>query len=168
MAYADHFRLADDIILHLDSAVHAVTDPFILSRYAGFTAVAAATVYELAVKDIFISFAKNKNMVFGTFTENLYERINGRISLHDLKTMHVKRFGEKYQKRFNKTLGKVESLALKTKKISVLQSYNNVITWRHTFAHEGQVPAYATYNDVRSSYHVGKDVINCLAKTMVR
>ena len=53
MAYQDHFKLADDMISHLDSVVGGITDSFVTSRYVGFVAVAAVTVYELAIKEIF-------------------------------------------------------------------------------------------------------------------
>ncbi len=48
MAYHDHFKLADDMISHLDSVIGGITDSFVTSRYVGFVAVAAVTVYELA------------------------------------------------------------------------------------------------------------------------
>jgi hypothetical protein len=168
MAYVDHFRLADDMIVHLNGVVTNVFDPFILSRYAGFTTVAAATVYELAIKEIIISFSQKKHAVFGTFTESLYERLNGRISLQDIKDTHIKRFGEKYQKRFKAKLSEAESIALTTKRLSITQSYSNIVYWRHSFAHAGQIPPNATYQDVVNSFDAGKDVIHCLAKSLTR
>jgi hypothetical protein len=53
MPYADHFKLADDLIAHLDTIVPNIADPFIVSRYIGLAAVAGVTSYELAVRDIY-------------------------------------------------------------------------------------------------------------------
>lgn len=46
-------KLADNLIAHLNTVVTSISDPFLASRYAGFVSVAAATVYELAIKEIF-------------------------------------------------------------------------------------------------------------------
>ena len=54
MTYSDHFQLADDYLAHLDKTMGSISDPFILSRYTGFLAVSAVTVYELGIKTIFI------------------------------------------------------------------------------------------------------------------
>ena len=70
MAYADHFKLADDLIAHLTPAVAGIADPFLASRYWGFVAVAAVTVYELAVKEILMRLRRIRiNAVLGNFTE---------------------------------------------------------------------------------------------------
>lgn len=105
MPYHDHFKIADDLILHLDSFVETINDPFISSRYVGFVAVSAVTVYELAIKDIFTDFASAKHKVLGNFTLLYFERLNGRIKLQELKNDYVKRFGQKYVVRFQKKTG---------------------------------------------------------------
>ena len=68
MAYTDHFQLADDVISHLNTVIGGISDPFIASRYVGFVAVASVTVYELAIKEIFIDFGERKHKVLGEFT----------------------------------------------------------------------------------------------------
>jgi hypothetical protein len=49
-----------------------------------------------------------------------------------------------------------------------LTSYDNIITWRNQFAHEGQIPTHATYLEAVEAYEVGKQVIECLASAMKR
>ncbi len=58
MSYDDHFKLADDMIDHLNTVIDSISDPFIKSRYTGFVAVASVTVYELAIKEIFFECAR--------------------------------------------------------------------------------------------------------------
>lgn len=65
MTYQDHFKLADDIISHVDTVIHEIADPFISSRYIGFISVSAVTVYELAIKEIFCDFATQEHEVLG-------------------------------------------------------------------------------------------------------
>ena len=168
MPYQDHFALADDYITHSDQFVGGIADPFILSRYAGFLSVCAVTVYELAIKTVFIEFAEKKHKVLGHFTEKHFSRINGRIKTQVIKDDYVARFGDKYVNRFEIKLAEKERLILRTQGVSVRSSYANIITWRNGFAHEGIVPANATYSEVKRSYEAGKAVIETLAETMVR
>lgn len=168
MAYDDHFRLADDYITHLDLVIGAIADPFIKSRYSGFLAVSAVTVYELALKNIFRDFAARKHNVLANFTNLYFARINGRIKIDVIKDDYVKRFGDKYVKRFSKKLEARERQILRTDGASVRSSYGNIITWRNGFAHEGMVPTTATYDEVKKAYGLGKHVIHCLAETMTR
>ena len=76
--------------------------------------------------------------------------------------------GTKYVRRFKDIVQKRETEFMRQNRISIVSSYNNVILWRHQFAHEGQVPTSATYEEVVESYQVGKEVINCLARSMRR
>lgn len=168
MSYSNHFKLADDMITHLNSSISQINDPFILTRYVGFVSVAAVTVYELAVKEIFIDFAEKKNKVFGTFTSSHFDRINGRIKNRDIKNEYVKKFGEKYLNRYKKMLDKEENMHLRTTGTSIKSSYANIITWRNQFAHEGKITSTVTYQEVVNSYETGKKLINCLAETMKR
>jgi hypothetical protein len=168
MAYADHFKLADDLVLHLDTVVGAIADPFLTSRYTGFVAVAAVTVYELAVKEILCEFGDKKHKVLGNFTRAYFDRINGRIKYDILHQDYVARFGDKYVQRFKSSVARVETQTLALHRKSVLNSYNNIITWRHQFAHEGQLPTNPTYTEAVDAYKTGKAVIDCLAASMKR
>ena len=109
--YQHHFKLADDYIHHLDSALANVTDPFIRSRYVGFTALSAATVFELAVKDIFCEFAVKKHKVLGNFASVYFRRLNGQIGRTRIEKTYLEFFGEKYVKRFRLNLEKAEKKA---------------------------------------------------------
>ncbi len=168
MTYTDHYRLADDVIRHLDPIVSGITDPFLTSRYSGFVAVAAVTVYELAIKDIFIEFAEKKHKVLAEFTRSYFDRINGKIKVTVLQDEYVSRFGVKYVQRFKKKLALAEKTSLQINRVSIRSSYGNVITWRNQFAHEGQMATTVTYPEVIKSYQAGKEVIRCLAETMYR
>lgn len=168
MPYHEHFVLADDMIAHLDSVVENVVDPFIASRYVGFVAVAAVTVYELAIKDVFIDFGAKKHKVFGVYAQSNFNRINGRIKLGHLRDDYIRSFGERYKKRFDAKLEDADGQAVRTDHISIRASYSNIITWRNSFAHEGILPTSPTYAEVTTAYRYGKRVIDCLADAMTR
>ena len=166
MAYTDHYRLADDVISHLDTTISTLADPFLISRYVGFVSVVAVTVYELAIKDIFIEFAEKKHKVLGEVTRKNFDRINGRIKTNVIRDEYVSSFGDKYVQRFKKKLDAAERDSLRSSGISILSSYGNLVTWRNQFAHEGQLPSTATYSETTKAYKTGKEVIKCLAESM--
>ena len=168
MSYADHFRLADDFIVHLDASIGGIADQFIRSRYVGFVAISAATVYELAVKEIFLSFAAKKHKVLGNFAQGYFDRISGQIGMKRIVEIYLPLFGEKYADRFIKNLDVVELSSLKSDNVSVKSSYSNLLTWRHSFAHEGMISGNATYDEVKKSYQYGCRLIHCLDKSMRR
>ncbi len=168
MPYRTHFQHADDVVAHLNGVMASISDPLLKVKYVGFVTVAAVTVYELAIKDIFIGFAKKKHKVLGNFTESYFDRINGKIKRDIIVNEYLPRFGEKYVDRFkNKVnVAAVEHLAAHHRDIK--SAYANLIVWRNDFAHEGRVNTTATYAEVVQAYEDGKEIIRCLAETMVR
>ncbi|MFA5941559.1 MAG: HEPN domain-containing protein [Sinimarinibacterium sp.] len=165
MAYADHFRLVDDVAVHFDGVVASV-DPFLQSRYVGFYAVAAAAVMELAVKEIMIEYAKAHHPLFGEYCRARYERINGRVGFDDLCKEHLKSFGSRPLKTFKRIVRFVDYWHLKHKGYSVKKAYENLLTCRHAFAHEGHVPEQTAYSDIKQSFESGKIMLACLAKAL--
>lgn len=168
MSYVDQFRQADDVISHLNTVIPTIADPLLQSKYAGFVAVVAITVYELAIKEVLIDFGSKKHKVFGYYTSSQLARLNGRIALKNLKEDHVSRFGENYKERFTKKLNKSARDFFRTHRRDLFNSYANLIQWRHDFAHKGSFTTHATYAEVVQAYEDGKEIIHCLARTMTR
>ncbi len=168
MAYPDHFLHADDVVAHLNTIVPTITNPLLTAKYVGFVSIAAVTVYELAVKDIFIEFARRKHKLLGNFTEVYFDRINGRIKLQIITDDYIGKFGSKYQNRFRQKIEKRSKEYLQLNHRDIKSSYANLITWRNDFAHEGRVNSTTTYREVIQAYEDGKEVIHCLAAAMTR
>lgn len=164
--YSSYFKLNDDLIQHLDLVLGSVSDPFIESRYTGFLAISSVTVLELAMKAIFMDFAHAQHPVFGSFCEAHFEKINGRIRYDQITGEYLPRFGEKYLLKFKSAVDAIEMQVLQQKKRSTKQAYANLITWRNDFAHDGIVPANATYTEVKEAYASGKEIMNCLSIAM--
>ena len=168
MTYVVNFRHADDVVAHLNDVVPTVKDPLLSAKYVGFVAVASVTVYEMAIKDIFITFAKKKHSVLGSFTESFFYRINGKIGIDAVKKDYIKRFWTKYLTRFENKIKAATRAHLLSDGRDIKNSYTNLITWRNDFAHAGKINATATYAEVVQAYEDGKEVVRCLAETMVR
>jgi hypothetical protein len=143
-------------------------DPFLVSRYVGFFCVSAVTVIELAIRDILVEFATTKHKVFGAFCDELYERLNGRITLDDLRKTYIKKFGAKYVTKFSKILDEEERRELAEFRRSIKSSYGNLITWRHAYAHQGNLPSNASYLEAKQGFELGKQVLHCLNQAMKR
>jgi len=166
MPYTDRFTPTDNLITHLNGVIGGIADAAILANYAGFLSVSAVTVYELAIKDIFESFARRKNNTFGDFVQTHFERINGRIKLDSLKKEHIKTFGDRYVKKFNTNLDAKEVAVFAAEHLSVKNCYTNLITCRHEYVHGGNPTL--TLNEVISNYAKGKEVIHSLDLSMRR
>ena len=167
MAYSDKFIPTDNLIARLNPTIIAVTDPDVKTSYAGFLSVSAITVYELAIKEIFINFSDKKNKVFGAVMEASFSKLNGRIKFSDLRGSHIKQFGQKYLDRFDQKIDKLElsSLSLAAP-ISPKSQYGNLLECRHQFVHGGS-PTLSV-NEVIQAYTNGKGIIHCLNATMIR
>ena len=166
MAFNNRFLATDELLAHLTTVIPTISDQAIVANYAGFLSVSAVTVYELAIKEIFIEFSTRKHNSFGTFTGNHFNKINGRIKLDDLRKEHVKAFGDKYLNKFNRFLNDKENDILSFGGESIKSSYGNLIICRHKYVHEG-VPTL-TFAEIQRFFQLGKNVIECLDKAMKR
>jgi hypothetical protein len=77
-------------------------------------------------------------------------------------------FGEKYLVKYKKILAANKKTYLSTNRRDFVNSYNNLITWRNDFAHEGRLTTTVTFDEVVQAYQDGKQLIHCLAVSMVR
>ena len=168
MSFTNRYDHADIFLQHTDALLASISDPVVQRKYFGFIAISAVTVYELAIKDIIFRFSDQKHKVLGNVSRELYKRLNGRISLDDLRTRQLKRFGDRYLDRFNRLLDKQEQASLSSSRVSIKESYANVLNWRNKFAHEGEIANTMTYIEIKEAYQLGKEVIDCLDQALRR
>lgn len=165
MPYTDRFIATDYLLSHLSTVVPGLSDPALQASYAGFLSVSAVTVFELAVKDIFIDFATKKHQSFGKYAGSNFSQINGRIKLPHLSD-YVKSFGDKYSIKFKKNLDDKEVEVLRTARANIRSSYSNLIICRHTYVHQGNPTL--TFSEIQTNFGYGKLVIECLFNAMKR
>lgn len=164
MTYTSHFRLIDDVSVHLDGAV-ATVDAFTKSRYVGFYAVSATTVVELSVRTIITDFADSHNKILGCYVAEKFKRINARVSINDLEG-HLVPFGSAYRDRFRSLLERVELVGLRRKRSSIKSTYGNLLSCRHQFSHEGIIPTNSTYEEVKRGFQASKAILYCFATAL--
>lgn len=159
--YSKLFVDADAVVAHCKATVQSVP-PQLQQKYAGFVCVYAVSIYEMAIKEVFIQFCKSQHHLFGSFFESKFEKINARITTRHIKDDFLKHFGQKYVDEFDDIVDSEEVLILRNNRTSMKGSYKNLITWRHSFAHTGSIPSTSTLNDVCNAYEFGKNIIHCL------
>jgi hypothetical protein len=159
------FTNTDSVVAHLNQVVPTIADPVIQIKYAGFVAVSSVAVYEMAIKEILIDFAHSQHKLLGNFTEASLERLNGNIRIKTIRE-RVGKFDATYEQSFAKKIEEENEVFLKTHKRSFISAYGNLIQWRNSFAHEGNITSNITYNDVIQAYEDGKQIIYCLREVM--
>ncbi|NDU80276.1 MAG: hypothetical protein G3I11_02850 [Ferrovum sp.] len=169
MAYSDHFLHADEVVTNLNTIIFPNNDidALVKTKYIGFVSVVAVTVYEMAVKDIFIEFARKKHKVLESFTAAYFDRISGRINLKTITDDYISKFGDRYKIRFGQKIEKRKETYLKQNRRDIKVSYQNIITWRNAFVHGGS-SNLPTSTDIIQDYEAGKEVIHILAASMTR
>lgn len=168
MAAAVSFKHADDVIAHLAALMPQLTDPLLEPKYVGFAAVAAVTVYEVAIKETFYEFASRKHQILEVFTKAHFDRLNGRIKVNLITDEYLPRFGSKYVLRFKKDFDTTCVSYLSQNHRDIKSSYANIITWRNEFAHQGGINRTVTFSEVVTAYEDGKEVIYCLGRALQR
>jgi hypothetical protein len=168
LPYHSNFVHADEIIAHVGGLRGLGLDPLLEAKYIGFVTVACATVFEMAIKEILISFADKKHKVLGSVIRSRCERMNGRIQIDNLKQDYILPLGTKYKDRFDRKLAESANRVLRMRHRDIRASYRNLLLWRHSFAHAAATGANATWAEVVQAYEDGKDIILCLHESLVR
>lgn len=104
---------------------------------AGLLVVLIAATYENCVKDIIVRFAESKHVDFGGYASRSYDRINSRIRISDLKK-YAKTFDPDVEIRFKQDLTSRKDRILSRTGVDITKCYDQLLEWRHTFAHQGE------------------------------
>ena len=103
---------------------------------AGLLVVLIAATYENCVKDILLRYAEAKNSDFGNYVGRRYQKINSQIRLSDLRT-YAKNFDPTIDTKFKTDLDTYNKSILSRTGVDVKDCYNQILEWRHGFAHQG-------------------------------
>ncbi len=159
--YTDFFKDSDKIIIHLKNISPSI-DFDIQKSYAGFVCITAVATYEVVIRQIFVDFCKNQNLVFGNFFDSKFSRLNGNIELKKLQDNFLDHFGNKYSTNFKELVDFEDDYTLKTERKKLKESYASLINYRNSSAHTATFNYNATLNDVCDFYFTSKKIIDCL------
>ena len=163
MAYTDRFAAVDELISNLSPIISGLSAE-VQSKFVGFLAVNAITAYELAIREIIEDYATSKHCDFGEYVRCVFSRINGRISIGDIKG-ELKKFGGNYKDNFETNINSKESTILTTTGNSLFTCYDNLLTCRHRYVHASVITL--TIQECIDYYQIGKNVIEALHETLV-
>lgn len=125
---------------------------------AGLLSTSYVAAFECCVKAIFNNFAQSKrNKILASVTEHMFAKINSKIHYNAIGDSYIRPFGVAYHKEFVRLIEEKELQILQDQRLSMKETYANLLKWRHAFAHEGK--KLATLDEVASSYDVAKEVI---------
>lgn len=103
---------------------------------AGLLVVSIAASYETCVKETINNYAARHHVAFSNYTQNQYSRINSRISLNDLY-LYTKTFDNSVHQKFSQLIVSRKSRMNRLFGKDPTQSYKQLLSWRHDFAHAG-------------------------------
>ena len=164
--YASHLtwaeQLTNQVLAHAPEAGPS-TDRF-RADLAGLLSTSYVASFECCIKVIFTSFAASKHKILGSVAGFHFRRINSQIGWERIADHYAAQFGDIYRKRFREFLVEEEVKIMKTKRVSLKETYVNLIKWRHTFAHEGL--CLTTLEEVTEAFPIAKVVIFKLDEAM--
>jgi hypothetical protein len=155
----NHFKKIDDLVRQIDELVpedsgfNAVT---FRADLAGLLVVTITATYETCVKQVIYRYAECRHVDFGTFARNNYDKINSKISVADLRK-YCKTFSPHIHHRFKSILNKKKQKVLYLARKDIEKSYQQILDWRHDFAHEWN--RNATIKDVVDMHRAGKIIL---------
>jgi hypothetical protein len=123
---------------------------------AGLLSVHVAASYENCVKDTLQSYSAHYHSAFSDYTLRNFEKLNSKIRFSDLCN-YCCLFDQKINVYFKKTISEKRTKFRKKTGIDILDSYENLLSWRHSFAHTGA--SNPTVTEVASAHRAGKLII---------
>lgn len=148
----------DSLVLEINSQVPTSGYANVQFRadLAGLLVVAMAATYENCVKEILFSFASRNHPNFGAFTQRQYEKLNSKIRVNDLKK-YCELFDPAICAKFKTSLSDKKSKLMDRANVNIETSYEQILNWRHDFAHTGA--RSTTIEEATKMHRYGKRII---------
>jgi hypothetical protein len=134
------------------------------ANLAGLLCTAYVAAFECSIKEILTTFASETHSVLGNFVAHNMDRINGRIKIDNISRDYIRPFGDKYEAKFKELIKTTEDTILIQNRKSVRNCYENIISWRNDFAHNGQ--HLASFEETCDAFPIAAHVILQIDATM--
>lgn len=130
----------EETIRYLERLHAQEQDPVKAVRLAGFLVLTVISALEVDVRDTCTETGGRIHSKFGTYVAASLEKTNARVSVKELGNL-VGRFGDASQKAFQRRLDILKRRCQRWPRSSLHAQYENLLTWRNSFAHTGSVNA---------------------------
>lgn len=169
MARADldvHFGRIDSMISEITKFVpsDAIGAGEFRADLAGLLVVTMAATYESCVKETLVNYAHRHHIAFGNYAANNYAKLNSRVSPKDLFG-YTKMFDNAINVRFKDVFRKRKTEILTRTGRDIEKSYEQVLSWRHDFAHAGL--RNTTVEEAATTHKFAKRVLYCFEEAFV-
>lgn len=157
-----HFAKIDNLILDINARVPDELDfetVSFRSDLAGLLVVAIAATYETCVKEVLMSYANSRHIEFGAFASRNYVKLNSKVRVSDLIS-YCELFDPEIRNRFKIKLKKRKGNLLERTKENIEVSYEQILTWRHDFAHAWN--KNTTIEEAARTHRSGKRILYIL------
>ncbi|MDO9474886.1 MAG: hypothetical protein Q7J28_17720 [Caulobacter sp.] len=164
--YAPHLKRAEDLtanVLKFAPPPGPEGDAF-RADLAGLLAIAYVAAFENCVKAIFVAFGTATHPVLGTVTEHHFEKLASKVHYDSIGNKYALQFGQAYKAAYENCLKAQEAAILAASQVSMKNTYANILTWRHKYAHEGVM--LTTLEEITAAYPTAKRVIEALDNAM--
>lgn len=153
-----HFNKIDKLLKEIESLVPNENVSLVQFRsdLAGLLVVAIAATYENCVKEILYEHANQYHIAFGDFAYRNFERLNSKIKVNNLED-YCKLYNDSIFNEFRKNIKTKKSLILQKTRKNIVQSYEQILNWRHDYAHA--LISNITIEDAAAMHLLGKRVI---------
>jgi len=125
---------------------------------AGLLIVRMASSYENCVKETIFNYSEKKHISFGVFARNNFDKLNSRINMHDLNN-YTKICDTSIHQKFKNSVKNQKQKFLDFNGNNIESSYEQILNWRHSFAHAGR--REVTVEEAIFHHKYAKRVIFC-------
>lgn len=146
--------LAKEVEQHVPADRPEMTD--FRSDVAGLLTVLTCATYETCVKQVIYAYAGRNSPMFGIYAEKRYDRINSKIEVSDLKN-YASTFHPDLGNIFKENLERFRSNFIGKTSYDIVTKYNQLLKWRHSFAHSGA--RVTTVEEVLKHHSAAKRVL---------
>ncbi|TJZ92495.1 hypothetical protein FA743_06395 [Paracoccus gahaiensis] len=154
-----HFAKIDALVSEINAIVPAnggYQSVQFRADLAGLLVVAIAATYETCVKEIMSTYATAQHVKFGGFTGRQYRKLNSKVKVSDLKS-YCELFGPDICSTFRNRLKAKKKRILDSRGVNVEMSYEQILTWRHDFAHAWN--RNTTIEEAAMTHRAGKIIL---------
>lgn len=135
----------EETIRYLERLHEDEKDPVKAVRLAGFLVLTVISALEVDVRDTCTETGGRFHSQFGTYVSASLSKTNARVSVKELGQL-IGRFSEVSQMTFQRRLDVLKRRCQRWPRSSLHAQYENLLTWRNSFAHTGTVSA--TFDEV--------------------
>lgn len=133
-----HFKRVENLVAEISQFVPEGTKGATEFRadLAGLLVVSMAASYESCVKEILVNHASRQHVSFGQFANSNFNKLSSRVALADLNT-YAELFDPEIKIQFKANFKLKKKSINKRTGIDIQKSYEQILSWRHDFAHAG-------------------------------